>query len=329
MVCEKRERYPAGGTTGGRSRIGLTANDHQMRALGVTIRRFDLLWGVVTFSGQLEKSWRTPIDDRRLWKDEIGQALEDIRQYIDRKEIKVVATGIGTPTFRLPWAPASDVISLIKAHVLSYSVQVGHNGSYGALAEDWFGGDDMVARCLYVFLGAGIGGAVVHRGSAKYLPRISSVEAGHVGINSQGPPCFCGNRGCVEMTASPLSLAKRAKIPGSERFAALRGIDPALKLEASQTLAYGLMSIVNTLDLETIIIGGQDALLIQDVYGAVPKLLQDHVTPSQRALIVKISTLGEWSSVIGAALGALDRLFQMAPHVSMALTNPEVMANPK
>lgn len=321
LVEETSERYPAIGGTGGRLRIGLRVSADQFRALGITVRRFDLLWGLVTLSGQLECSWRTPIDDKRPWRDDMVRTMQEIRQYGDQKKIEIVATGIGFPTFRLPWSTAGDVTHLITHHFASGRVYTGHNGSYAALAEDWLSTDTRKVRnWLYVFLGAGIGGAVVEgRNASTLVPRISSVEAGHVGIDPKGPPCFCGNRGCVELIASPLALANQAHLDLSSGFAALTQIGREVKQDASRALGYGLLSIVNILDLETIIMGGQDGDIIEDVYGGVREFLRCHVTPSQRSLDVRVSTLGEYSGVVGAALGALDQVGQEVVAVSTDL----------
>ncbi len=67
--------------------------------------------------------------------------------------------------------------------------------------------DDLV--CLYV--GTGIGGGVVSAG--RLLEGCTSVagELGHMTIDLNGPPCTCGNRGCLEALAGGWAIARQAR----------------------------------------------------------------------------------------------------------------------
>lgn len=304
---EARHRTVGGG---GRSRVGLCVGAMKMRVLGVTVRRFDVLWGLVTLAGDLEDTWQTPLDDGRPALEDLGHTMDTIAPLVEAKKLRIMTVGVGLPTFQLAWEPREAVAQVIAERILATPIYLGHNGSYAALAEDWFNGANLAKHWLYVFLGVGIGGAVVRRGEGAEDPRISSVETGHVGIDSEGPPCFCGNRGCVELTAAPLSLAHGTKLSARGGLESLRRITAEDKETAARTLSYGLMSIVNVLDLETIVIGGLDQSLIEEVYGSTRQLLREHTTPNRRPLQVGISTLGEWSSVSGAAMGAMDGIGQ-------------------
>jgi predicted NBD/HSP70 family sugar kinase len=319
LVEEGPERYPALGAAGGRARIGLRVGAVRLRALGITVRRFDVLWGLVSLTGELEKSWQTSFDEeshRPLEK--ISETARAIFDYVQRHELSILTVGIGLPAFGPSWAPREQVVQAISDQFLPTAVYFGRNGSYAALAEDWFFGEQWVkTRWLYVFLGAGIGGALVEHHHPKEMPRINSVETGHVGVDPDGAQCFCGNRGCVELTASPLSLTRLGQLAPGDGFRALRKLRPHLKRAATQMLSYGLVSIVNVLDVETIVIGGLEKSVIESVYGGVVDLLRDRLTPSQRPLNVYISSLGETSSIVGAALGAMDQMGQeVQPMVS-------------
>ncbi len=49
-----------------------------------------------------------------------------------------------------------------------------------------------------VIMGTGCGGGIVHKGEVIVGRQAIAGEWGHMSINPNGPPCFCGQRGCVE-----------------------------------------------------------------------------------------------------------------------------------
>ncbi len=68
-----------------------------------------------------------------------------------------------------------------------------------------------------VILGTGVGGGVVIDGVPHEGPNGIAGEWGHTSIDPEGPPCYCGDRGCVETFLSG---------PGLERDYEARGGAP-------------------------------------------------------------------------------------------------------
>jgi glucokinase len=69
------------------------------------------------------------------------------------------------------------------------------------------GSDDIV--CLFV--GTGIGSAMIAQGKLFNGFSNSAGEIGHTTILINGDPCTCGNRGCLETLAAGWAIAKKAK----------------------------------------------------------------------------------------------------------------------
>ncbi|MGW1778587.1 ROK family transcriptional regulator [Streptomyces sp. NPDC002143] len=116
----------------------------------------------------------------------------------------------------------------------------GHGGGEGAGGEE--GGGERGGReqgsfaCLHLGTGLGAGlviGGTVHRGA-----RTGAGEFGHQVIQLDGPPCPCGNRGCIEA----LCLAAIA-----------RG-DVA---EAARVLGEGAANLAGLLDIDAVLLGGR------------------------------------------------------------------------
>jgi glucokinase len=86
-----------------------------------------------------------------------------------------------------------------------------NDGDAAVLGEYWMGAGQGVSRLYMVTLGTGIGTAFVvegrlYRGAGGFHP-----EGGHQVIDPDGPPCYCGARGCWESLASGTAIAKRAR----------------------------------------------------------------------------------------------------------------------
>ena len=108
----------------------------------------------------------------------------------------------------------------------------------------------------------------------------SAAEGGHMGIDSHGPVCPCGKRGCIEVLAAGPAIARRARQKLSENpksiliemaggnpqavtsemvakaHAASDAVAKSVMGETLDLLAYWLGNIVDLLEPDVIIIGG-------------------------------------------------------------------------
>jgi predicted NBD/HSP70 family sugar kinase len=79
-----------------------------------------------------------------------------------------------------------------------------------ALAEKWMGDGKGRPDFLLADLGYGIGLAIVVKGELYTGAGNKSGEIGHTVVAPDGPPCACGNRGCLETVASGRAIARQA-----------------------------------------------------------------------------------------------------------------------
>ncbi|MFJ5773571.1 ROK family protein [Streptomyces sp. NPDC093094] len=91
---------------------------------------------------------------------------------------------------------------------------------------------------VYLHLGTGLGAGLVIGGAVHRGARTGAGEFGHQVIALDGPPCPCGNRGCVEV----LCLA-----------AVVRGETA----EAARVLGAGAANLVGLLDIDLVLLGGR------------------------------------------------------------------------
>ncbi|MEU0060649.1 ROK family transcriptional regulator [Streptomyces sp. NPDC006334] len=110
----------------------------------------------------------------------------------------------------------------------------------------------------YLHLGTGLGAGLVIGGSVHRGARTGAGEFGHQVVQLDGPPCPCGNRGCVEA----LCLAAIA-----------RG-DVA---EAARVLGVAAANLVGLLDIDLLLLGGRTIAAAPDAFvEGVAGVLADH-----------------------------------------------------
>lgn len=80
-----------------------------------------------------------------------------------------------------------------------------------ALAESRSGAAAGTETALVVFVGTGIGGALVLRGEVHHGASGAAGEIGHVKVQGQDGCCGCGERGCVEALAGGLALERAVR----------------------------------------------------------------------------------------------------------------------
>ena len=183
-----------------------------------------------------------------------------------------------------------------------------------ALAELRFGAGRGFLHVLCVTLGTGVGGAVVIDGRL-YLGTAHAGEIGHTTAQPDGPPCGCGNRGCLDRVVSAAAIAEQAGHPTVQAAAAAAGSgDPqALRaFEAAGTyVGRALADAVVLLWPERIVVGGGVAaageLLLEPLRAELHR--RACLVPAERIGVVA-ATLGPGAGAIGAALWAAE------PHTS-------------
>lgn len=160
-------------------------------------------------------------------------------------------------------------------------VTLGNDVDVGLLGEWVAGAARGVDDVLGVWMGTGVGGALILDGRPFNGSRGAAGEIGHMIVRPGGAMCGCGRRGCVEAYAGRRSMAAVAaamvdagrktslfairdeegkKTLTSKVWArALREADPLAEQlfdMAIETLGIAVASAVNLVDVELVVIGG-------------------------------------------------------------------------
>jgi glucokinase len=129
----------------------------------------------------------------------------------------------------------------------------------------------------YLNLGTGLAAGLVLGGHLWRGSRGVAGEIGHIPVDPAGPPCPCGQRGCLELTASGSGLARvweGDSIRGL-RDAAVGGEAEALRIwdDFVAHVAASVRLLVLTVDPDRVVIGGGLSTLGDELLGEVRGVL--------------------------------------------------------
>jgi glucokinase len=179
------------------------------------------------------------------------------------------------------------------------------------LAESRLGaaaGCDTVAA--YV-LGTGIGGGIVVGGRLHVGRHGRGGELGHVIVVPGGPPCGCGNAGCLEAVAASGAIAARGgQADVAATFAAAAAGDGrAVAAIAAMVDALGraIAGMITVLVPERVVVGGGVAEAGAALFDPLRTAVDRHVTLVDHGWYEVVpASLGPHAGAIGAALWAAE-----------------------
>lgn len=102
---------------------------------------------------------------------------------------------------RSPWLDRDPRPAL--SEVLGYPALMVNDANLAALGEARFGAGREMRAVMHVSVVQGIGAGLVVDGKLFTGAHGFSGELAHVQVTPDGPPCVCGNRGCLAMVAGP------------------------------------------------------------------------------------------------------------------------------
>lgn len=189
-----------------------------------------------------------------------------------------------------------------------------HDVTAAGEAECRFGAGRGVANVLVVMVGTGIAAVVVADDRVLHGGVGQAGELGHVIVRPDGPPCSCGQRGCLEALASASAIARSYTavtghvVDGAADVRARLGHDAdadRVWRDATESLADGLLTACTLLAPDLVVVGGGLAEAGADLLTPVRQRLADRAKVAVVPPVVR-SRLGGRAGVIGAAARAWD-----------------------
>jgi predicted NBD/HSP70 family sugar kinase len=289
-----------GEPTGGKPRMMLEINPDARLGIGVQLGLESIVYVVVNLSGSVIGRLRTKGAGDRQPAEVVATMAADIATLLDGLGVDrslVVGVGLVSPgpidrengvIFRAPslvsWSGYSLRAEFEAATGLRVSLD--NDATAAALGEHWLGAtsDSRAYTCIY--MATGIGAGIVIDGTIYRGVSSNVGELGHVTVDIRGELCSCGNRGCLELVASPSAIVARAaaavaggeldlRLTGTTQrdlstlgMAAMRGNVVAYELleDAADILAAGIVSMMNLFDLELVVLAGSAFASTASIY---------------------------------------------------------------
>lgn len=193
-----------------------------------------------------------------------------------------------------------------------------------ALAEYMFGAAQDTSNLVVIKVGKGIGAGIVLDGHLYSGEGYGAGEIGHLVVAPGGPPCECGNHGCLETVASSAAILDQARAlaranPSSALVAG--GATPdtltmhdvaraaaagdaavaAVVSEAGRHLGAAVASLVSVLNVRRIVVTGRVAPLGELLRAPLRDELARRALPTlTRGTQVEVLAMGADAPLLGA-----------------------------
>ena len=211
---------------------------------------------------------------------------------------------------------------------LGLPVVIGNDASLAALGEHRLGAGNGVENMLYYTLSTGIGGGIIIDGRLYEGKKGFAGELGHITVEPEGRICNCGNRGCLELYASgpaivrgvtearkngrATSLSCNVPVSTAAVFEASSAGDRLCSeviAKAGKYLGLGILGAMHAFEPERIVIGGGVSAGFGQLFPFIEQQISEHAMAHfEGSMDIRVATLGEDSSLIGAACYLSDNL---------------------
>lgn len=191
--------------------------------VGVDIGGTKVAVGIVDSGGQVVVTKRARMVTDKTPEDGLDPILQTIEKILADPRAGAVS-GIGISVAGWVDTRAGVLISATnlpcwKNYPLTAAIQekfgiparMANDAKAAVLAEAIWGAAVGHRNIFYVSLGTGIGTGIVVEKKLYYGRTGMAGEGGHMSIDSTGPQCKCGKRGCIEMYASGTAIAREAR----------------------------------------------------------------------------------------------------------------------
>lgn len=307
-------------STGGRKSGLFKFNPDAFFVIGADIQIDCLVTLVLNASGMIIAKNVTPLqqtDERYI----TGLLTESIINLCKQSQVpltKLAGIGIGVPgivnrqTGLIDFAPnlGWKNVNLPALLEVESPVLIENEANAGAIGETAFGLAQGIGNVIYVSIGAGIGTGLIFDHRLFEGKNYRAGEFGHMTVEPGGILCRCGNRGCWESYASTEAALRLYRQYSGQTIQSyqtflnrFRENDPAALKVMDETLNYlalGVANLINGLNPEMIVIGGEITQIQEIIYPRLLKLITNRALAfSLQGTSIRFSDLNNHAAALG------------------------------
>jgi len=349
-----REIGPGSSQNLGRKPTLLEVDSQTWYVIGVDLERVtSIKVGITNLKGKLIAKVEEPAKNTSPYQvvDLIAGLIDRLINKVNIKRERIIGIGMGAPglldqkegkviySVYLGWKNISLRKLIEKKTGIPLIIDTDTNAP--ALAEQRYGAGKGARDVIYITIGPGLGAGIIIDGQIYHGIDGTAGEFGHTIIDPNGPLCSCGNYGCLETLVAESSMTKQV-IEGINKGeatlinnltknrgdltpeiiykAALKGDKFAIQIiqKTGYYLGLGLVNLVNLLNPEVIVIGGDISQVADVLLKPVKEVVSSRAlsAPAQRVKILA-SHFGKDAGILGAATLFLESVFQI-PEVRLS-----------
>ncbi|MFE4469035.1 ROK family protein [Leifsonia sp. NPDC056824] len=303
--------------------------------LGVDLGHRRVHVAVVNASNEIIVSGERAYDPDTSWSERIDATFALIEELARDEEVGLQALegiGIGVPgplstafrgEQRTPprWRGQGrdELLDLIRGRFagrFSAPLTLDNNTRLAGLGEAVWGRADDADSLLYARLGDGVGGGLVVSGRLVSGASGSAGEVGHVTVEPDGLPCWCGKTGCLETVASVPAI--------QDRLTAVRAADDADGSVAAAVVRAAGEATGRALAAASVVVDPRDIVIAGDVLRFPGFLDAAREAFAHETLLVgggarlRVSTLRDEAGALGAIAAAFHRSSLLVGYASLA-----------
>ncbi|AKK11824.1 ROK family protein [Corynebacterium uterequi] len=236
--------------------------------------------------------------------------LDDAAQAAGIHQASVSQVGIGIPMPLAATSESREEHALLEAVIGEHwqaRVLIDNTVRFGAISEALKGAGKGHSTQLYVRIGAGVGSTLVF--ADQFTGGISQTagELGHVQVDPQGEPCFCGGSGCLESLVSSAALCQARGVADLDSLKDLYEDGDATVVSlldrTANYIAAALKTVIIVASPQVVVFSGDvvetfpvlSDLVAQELHRMIPQRFS-------AGLQVTCAYLGKYGPAMGAAL---------------------------
>ncbi|HEY8668429.1 MAG TPA: ROK family protein [Tepidisphaeraceae bacterium] len=296
------------------------ANMANEYAIGIDLGGTNVKAICVDESGKILEHAQFPTTD-----DAAGTFAGEIRAEVEKLEVRHGRArwiGVSSPGFARPdgksiyWMAgrmeAVQGLEWTKVFARDHLVPVINDANAALLGEVWQGAARGAQDAILLTLGTGVGGAVLANGKLLKGHLGRAGHLGHMTVDFNGKPDIVGTPGSIEEFIGNYTVGERC----NGRFTTTRDLVDAYQrgdpdaarvwMRSVRALASHLVSLINAVDPEVVILGGGVALAGEALFSPLGQFLDEFEwRPHGHKVKIVAAQLGEVAGAVGAAWNAM------------------------
>jgi glucokinase len=292
-----------------------------VNAVGIDIGGTQIKAVLVTDSGEVLRRETRPTrddgSDAKPWAGTVRQLADELGSELP---VGISAPGLAAQDHRsiailpqrLSGIERLDWTSFFQRKSL---VPVSNDAHASLRGEAWIGAARDTANALLLTLGTGVGGAILANGRILHGHLGRAGHLGHTCLDLHGERSIAGTPGALETFIGNYNIAARSggKFSSTHELLAAVGAGDeaahALWMRSLHALSCAIVSFINIVDPEVVIIGGGIATAGDLLFDPLRENVAAHEwRPAGHAVKIIPAALGEWAGAIGAARNAMLRI---------------------